>query len=58
MREPLGVVDIFIACDAAVDSLAEQIGERKLVFFPRRESLRCWVISSPSPAAHPIHAPE
>ena len=34
LREPLGVVDILIARDAAVDGLAEQIGERKLGVLP------------------------
>jgi hypothetical protein len=29
-----GVVEILIACDAAVDGLAEQIGERKLCILP------------------------
>jgi hypothetical protein len=32
--EPLGVVDILIGRDAAVDGLAEQIGERKLGVLP------------------------
>ena len=30
MRKPLGVVDILIACHAAVDGLAEQAGQRQL----------------------------
>ncbi|HUE02781.1 MAG TPA: hypothetical protein VMR62_24660 [Bryobacteraceae bacterium] len=34
MRESLGVVDILIPRDAAVDGLAEQIGERKLGVLP------------------------
>jgi hypothetical protein len=34
LREPFGVVDILIPRDAAVDGLAEQIGERKLGILP------------------------
>ena len=34
LREPLGVVDIFIARDAAVDGLPEQVGERQLSVLP------------------------
>jgi hypothetical protein len=34
LREPLGVVDILIPRDAAVDGLAERIGERKLGVLP------------------------
>jgi hypothetical protein len=34
LREPLGIVDILIARDAAVDRLAEQIGEWKLGVLP------------------------
>ena len=34
LREPFGVVDILIAGDAAVDRLAEKIGERKLGVLP------------------------
>jgi hypothetical protein len=30
LREPLGVVHILIARDAAVDGLAQQVSERKL----------------------------
>ena len=37
LREPLGIIDIRIARHAAVDGLAEQIGERKLgVLAPSR----------------------
>jgi hypothetical protein len=34
LREPFSVVDILIPRDAAVDGLAEQIGERKLGVLP------------------------
>jgi hypothetical protein len=34
LREPLGIVEILIAGDAAVDGLAEQIGERKVGVLP------------------------
>ena len=34
LREPLGIVDIFIDCDVAVDGLTEEIGERKLGVLP------------------------
>ena len=34
LRKPLGIVDILIARDAAVDGLAEQIDERKLGVLP------------------------
>jgi hypothetical protein len=34
LRQPFGIVDILIASDAAVDGLAEQIGERKLRILP------------------------
>ena len=34
MREPLGIIDILIARDAAVDGLAQQVRQRKLGVLP------------------------
>ena len=34
LREPLGIVDILIASDTAVDRLAQQIRQRELSVFP------------------------
>jgi hypothetical protein len=34
LRKPLGIIDILIARDAAVDGLAEQIGKSKLGVLP------------------------
>jgi len=34
LREPLGVIDILIARDAAVDRPAQQVGQRELPVFP------------------------
>ena len=36
MREPLGIIDILIARDAAVDGLAQQVRQRKLRVLPAR----------------------
>ena len=59
MREPFSVVDILIPRDAAVDGLAEQIGERKLVVLPAPRITQ--VLGDQfrrSPAVRPTRAPE
>ena len=58
MCGPLDVVDILIARDAAVDGLAEQVGERKLGVLPAPRITQVLGDRVAKPAAHPVRAPE